>query len=227
MHEIGKRYYEKNKEKLKEYRKKNKDKIKEINRKYREKNKDQIKEIGKIYYKKNKDKIMGYQKKNKDKIREYREKNAEREKEKSRKYREKNKYKTKERNKNHIIQDPMIHNVNPEPENIRSIHEANFQEEGMWLSASFEQCDDYTKALQKYAYSCNTLINEEKAQQKNIIIDTKKNDIATQIVVGDTVDPEDTVDPNQDLFMFTTRTKHKNEIDDLFNDGNILFLENE
>lgn len=70
MSEYHKKYYQKNKDKIKgyqkEYRQKNKDKIKEYqkeyNKEYYQNNKDKIKEYQTEYYQNNKDKIKEYQK---------------------------------------------------------------------------------------------------------------------------------------------------------------------
>jgi hypothetical protein len=106
-----KEYKEKNKDKIKEYRKKynenNIDKIKEYNQEYSQSNKDKIKEISKKYYGKNKDKIKEINKKyygkNKDRInkncKEYRVNNKDKRKEISKKYYGKNIDKIKEYNK--------------------------------------------------------------------------------------------------------------------------------
>ena len=59
------KYYEDNREKIREYSEKNKEKIKEYKREYREKNKEKIKEYKREYYEKNKEKYKEYYEKNK------------------------------------------------------------------------------------------------------------------------------------------------------------------
>jgi hypothetical protein len=86
---IGSKYYENNKDKIKEkckeWRETNKEKLKEKNKQYSENNKDKLNEKAKKYYELNKDKVLNYQKKyhgdNKDKIntrcKEWREANKD------------------------------------------------------------------------------------------------------------------------------------------------------
>ena len=88
MRESIKKYREENKDKMREYREENKDKIRESTRKYREENKDKIKESTRKYREENKDKIREYREENKDKMREH-----------IKKYREENKDKIRESTK--------------------------------------------------------------------------------------------------------------------------------
>lgn len=86
--ENKKRYWEKNREKLKvkqlEYFYNNREKERERNKKYRESHKDKIKEINQAYEEKNKEKIRQNRK-------EYREKNSKKIKKEKKKYYEENK----------------------------------------------------------------------------------------------------------------------------------------
>ncbi len=82
------KYYEENKEKIKEYREKNKEKIRE----YREKNREKANKNSKKYREKNKEKVNEYNK-------QYREQNKEKAREYNKKYREQNKEKAKEYDK--------------------------------------------------------------------------------------------------------------------------------
>jgi len=107
--EQGKKYYEENKEKIKEYRENNKEKIKEAQKKwttennqllkkYYEENKKKIKEVQKIHYEKNKTELIkkssDYYKNNKEKqlkyYKEYREKNHDKQLNAMKEWREKN-----------------------------------------------------------------------------------------------------------------------------------------
>jgi len=89
-----KEYYEKNKDKIKEYQKnydkKNKDKVKDYQKEYREKNKEKLSELQKEYNEKNKEKLAEQKK-------EYNKKNKEKLAEQNKKWREKNKQKIKQK----------------------------------------------------------------------------------------------------------------------------------
>lgn len=67
--EYSKKYYEENREKIREqnreYKKKNREKIREQKNEYREKNREKIREHMREYYKKNKEKYKEYYEKNK------------------------------------------------------------------------------------------------------------------------------------------------------------------
>lgn len=88
--EHQKKYYQKNKEKIKAYQKK-----------YRKENEEKVKAYRKKYEIENKENQKRYRKENRDKIREYerryREKNREKVNEKTRRYYERNKEKMRER----------------------------------------------------------------------------------------------------------------------------------
>ena len=112
-----KRYYQKNKEKIKKYRQENKEGRREYMRKwrqehpekdkkyyqkneekikkYRQKNKEKISENKKKYYQKNEEKIKKYRQKNEDKIKKYRQENKEKLRENAKKWCQKNKEKVR------------------------------------------------------------------------------------------------------------------------------------
>ena len=103
--EWRKKYYEGNREKIREkireYKKKNREKIRENNKEYREKNREKIREHMREYYENNKEKYKEYyennKEKNKEKYKEYREKNREKYREKNREYMRE--YRKKRKNK--------------------------------------------------------------------------------------------------------------------------------
>jgi len=105
----NKEYYQKNKDKQKEYREQNKEKIAKREKEYREQNKEKYKEIYKEYREQNKDKIAKrdkeYREQNKDKINEKNKERYKKNKDKIKGYKKewykKNKDKIKEYNKDY------------------------------------------------------------------------------------------------------------------------------
>ena len=114
--EYRKKYYEANKDKIREnsrkYREENKDKIKEDGKKYYVENKDKKRDDVRKYYVENKDKIRDdrkkYREENKDKIRQHNKKYSAENKDKIRddgkKYREENKDKIRQSNKKYFAE---------------------------------------------------------------------------------------------------------------------------
>ena len=109
------KYYQENKDKVKEktkkYREENKEYYKEYNKKYSEENKERIEETRKKYYQENKELIKAYQKEyrddkdNKEKIKErqrkYRVNNIDKVKERTQKYYQENKESISKKRREH------------------------------------------------------------------------------------------------------------------------------
>lgn len=153
-------FYEKNKEKRKEYSKEyyeeNKDKVREYYKEYYENNKDRYASKYKNYYEENKDKVKEYQR---EYHRKYYEENKDRYANKNKKYYEDNKDKVKEYYENNKgkMREYYKENKDKLKDYAKEYHKKN-QNKFTCVSCNFasSQRGNYTKHLESKKHSLNS-----------------------------------------------------------------------